>query len=66
MCIRDRPHLDYMKQLMVDMNWTSYCELKGKEEKHEEWRAANLEERQFNSFTLKNVNYILFPNVKFT
>ena len=25
---RGRPRLDYMKQLMVDMNCTSYCELK--------------------------------------
>ena len=25
---RGRPRLDYMKQLMVDMNCTSYCKLK--------------------------------------
>ena len=37
---RERPRLDYMKLLMVDMNFTSYCELKRKAEKHEEWRAA--------------------------
>ena len=37
---RGRPRLDYMKQLMVDMNCTSYCELKRKAEKREEWRAA--------------------------
>ena len=30
---RGRPCLDYMKQLMVDMNCTLYCELKRTAEK---------------------------------
>ena len=37
---RGRPRFDYMKQLKVDMNCTSYCELKRKAEKREEWQAA--------------------------
>jgi len=37
---RGRPPLDYISQIVRDMNCRSYCELKRKAEKRQEWKIA--------------------------
>jgi hypothetical protein len=37
---RGRPLLDYIGQIVRDMNCRSYCELKRKAEKRQEWKIA--------------------------